>query len=75
MSCVFTFTVTRHIVQARHVGVDVPLSLLRNSSLSLEEANERLSALLHEKRLRFAPSGGFWDGRRYDEKLYVFDEA
>jgi len=72
---VFTFKVTRHIVQARPVGVDVPLSLLRNSSLSLEEANERLSALLHGKRLRFAPSGGLWDGRRYDEKLYVFEEA
>lgn len=73
--CVLTFKVTRHVVPARPVGVDVPLSLLRNPSLSVEVANKRLSALLHGKRLRHVPPGRLWGGRRYDEDLYVFEEA
>ncbi len=73
MGCVFPFKVTRHIVPARPVGVNVPLSLLRNSSLGLEEANERLSALLNGKRLRLVPPGSLWGNRRYDEDLYLFE--
>jgi len=71
---VFTFKATRHIVPARPVGVDVPLSLLRDLSLSVEEANERLSALLSQKRLRHLPQRGIWRGRRYDEDLYLFED-
>lgn len=72
---VFTFKVTRHIIPARPVGVNVPLSLLRNHSLSVQETNERLSAILHRKKIRHAPPGGIWGRRRYDEDLYVFEES
>lgn len=73
--CVFTSKTTRHIVSARPVGVDVPLSLLRNPSLSVEEANKRLSALLSRKRLRHMPPGEVWRDRRYDEDLYFFEDV
>ncbi|MFQ6053043.1 MAG: ParB N-terminal domain-containing protein [Candidatus Bathyarchaeia archaeon] len=69
---VFTFKATRHIVPARPVGVDVPLKLLREPSLTVEEVNERLSNLLAMKRLARLPAGSLWSGRRYDEDLYVF---
>lgn len=75
MGRVFTFKATRHIVPARPVGVDVPLRLLRDLKLTGEEANERLSALLSWKRLRYVPSRGIWRGRRYDEGLYIFGDA
>ena len=54
-------------------GLDVPILLLRNSHLSVEETNERLSALLHGKRLRLVSPGGLWGNRRYEEDLYVFE--
>jgi len=70
---VLTFKATRHIIPARPVGVDVPLSLLRGTSLSVEEANERLWTLLSRRRVRHLPTGSFWMGRRYDGDLYVFE--
>lgn len=70
---VFAFKATRHIVPARPVGVDVPLSLLRDSRVSVERANERLTVLLQWRMLRHEPPGGLWNGRRYDEDLYVFE--
>ncbi|RLI08434.1 ABC transporter ATP-binding protein [Candidatus Bathyarchaeota archaeon] len=71
---VFIFKATRHVIPARPLGVDVPLSLLRDPALSVEEANRRLSAHLHRKRLRRAPPGASWGDRRYDEDLYVFED-
>jgi len=72
---VFTFKATRHVIPARPVGVDVPLSLLRDPELSIEEANRALSALLSRKGLRYVPSSGVWRGRRYEEGLYIFEDA
>jgi hypothetical protein len=51
---VFTFKATRHIVPARPVGVDVPLKLLRETSLTVEEVN----------RLLAAPDTSTWIGAR-----------
>lgn len=70
---VFSFKATRHIVPARPVGVDVPLSLLRDEELTLEEANQRLKELLEGKVLRRIPPGSLRGGRRYEEELYVFE--
>lgn len=72
---VFVFKATRHIIPARPLGVDVSLSLLRDTSLSVEEANEKLSAILRRKQLRHLPPGTALNGRRYDEDLYVFEDA
>jgi hypothetical protein len=64
---------TRHIVPARPFGVDVPLALLRDDAISVEEANLRLSKILEQKSLRRVPPGYRWGSRRYDEAVYLFE--
>lgn len=73
MGRIFTFKATRHIIPARPVGVDVPLSLLQDPYLSIKEANQHLSRMLINRRLKLIPPGGIWMGRRYDENLYFFE--
>jgi hypothetical protein len=70
---VFTPKATRHRLPARPVQVNVPLELLRDKKISLEEANARLRETLEDKKLvRYEP-GTEWMGRTYDEVLYVFE--
>jgi hypothetical protein len=71
---VFTFKATRHIVPARPVGVNVPLELLKDSVLTVEEANNILRENLEGMMLKKITSGNLWWGRRYDEVLYVFED-
>ena len=52
---VFPSKATRHILPARPFGVDVPLELLRDDVISVEEANRRLSMMLEAKSLRRVP--------------------
>jgi hypothetical protein len=55
------------------VQVYIPLELLRDKEISLEEANARLRETLEDKKLvRYEP-GTEWMGRTYDEVLYVFE--
>lgn len=63
---------TRHIIPGRPVGVDVPLMLLKNHEISLEEANARLAALIERKTTEDMPPGTLWRGRRYDELTCIF---
>ena len=70
---VFTYKATRHIIPARPLGIDIPLSLLRAENLSIEEAQEAFSNILKERKFRRIPPGSLWKGRRYDEELYVFE--
>ena len=69
-----TFKVTRHIVPTRPLGGDVPLDLLKDRDISIEEANRRLSTLLKAKVLRRFSPGQVWWGRRYNEALYLFED-
>ncbi len=70
---VFPPKATRHIVPARPFGVDVPLELLRDTVISVEEANRRLSKMLEAKSLRRVPPGYRWGSRRYEEAVYLFE--
>jgi len=70
---VFPPKATRHIVPARPFGVDVPLELLRDDVISVEEANRRLSKMLEAKSLRRVPPGYRWGSRRYEEAVYLFE--
>jgi len=63
---------TRHMVPGLPVGVDVPLRLLRDPALSLEEANRRVSAMLSLRRFEKLPHGTVWRGWRYGEDIYIF---
>jgi hypothetical protein len=66
---------TRHVIPGRPVGVDVPLTLLKNHEISLEEANARLTALIVRKTTEDMPPGTVWRGRRYDEHTCIFAEG
>ena len=70
---VFPPKATRHIVPARPFGVDVPLELLRDDVISVEEANRRLSKMLEAKSLRRVPPNYRWGSRRYEESVYLFE--
>ncbi len=72
---ILTPKATRHRLPARPVGVNVPLRLLRNTDISVEEANNRLTKLLKEKKLTRYDPGTEWMGRKYDETLYVFSDS
>ena len=71
---VFTPKATRHRIPARPVSLDVPLSLLRDTTISLEEANARLAEHLNRKKVTRYDQGAEWMGRTYDEVLYLFSE-
>jgi len=64
--------VTRHVIPSRPMEIDVPLSLLTDPNLSLQEANARLDELLLRRKIDRRPPGSVIDGRRYDEELIVF---
>lgn len=66
---------TRHVIPERPVGLDVPLKLLKNHEISLEEANARLTALIERKKTEDMPPGTLWRGRRYDERTRLFIEG
>jgi hypothetical protein len=69
---VFSYKATRHVVPARPLHVDVPLSLLRGDS-GIDEVNEELRRRLERRRLRLVSAGNVFRGRRYEEAVYVFE--
>jgi hypothetical protein len=71
---VFTPKATRHRLPARPLSVDVPLSLLRNTEISLEEANAQLKEYLSSRVVKRYDQGAEWMGRTYDEVLYIFSQ-
>jgi hypothetical protein len=64
--------VTRHIIPSRPLAIDVPLSLLTDSQITRQEANDRLGELLADRKIDRRPPGSVIDGRRYDEELLLF---
>lgn len=72
---VLTPKATRHRLPARPVAVNVPLSLLKDKNISVEEANRMLYDLLKDKKLERFDPGTKWMGRTYDEVLYVFSDS
>jgi hypothetical protein len=71
---VFSCKATRHIIPARPMYLNVPLSILQDSSRSLEEVNDWLKETLEKRHLKFVPAGSVLEGRRYEEGVYVFEE-
>jgi len=70
---IFAYKATRHIIPARPMNLCVPLCLLKNNK-SLRETNEKLKIMLQKKRLKHIPPGSVFEGRRYEEDLYMFEE-
>lgn len=64
--------VTRHVIPSRPLGIDVPIRLLTDRTISREEADRKLGELLAARRINRKPPGSVVDGRRYEEELLVF---
>lgn len=69
---VFSYKATRHVVPARPLHVDVPLSMLRDDR-DVDEVNEELRRRLERRRVRLVSAGNVFKGRRYEEAVYVFE--
>jgi hypothetical protein len=64
--------VTRHIIPARPLGVNVPLIALKDRKMSLTESNQRLVSSLKTREMTHEPSGAVIEGRRYEEETFIF---
>jgi len=70
---IFTYKATRHIIPARPLHLCVPLHLLKDNR-PIREQNEMLKSILLKKKVKHLPSGSLFEGRRYEEDIYVFEE-
>jgi len=68
---VFIHKATRHVIPARPLRVNVPLSWL-TGEVSLEKAREELVKYLSRRSVKVLPPGTVLD-RKYEEELYVFE--
>jgi hypothetical protein len=64
--------VTRHIIPARPLGVNVPLIALTDRNTSLTESNQRLVSSLRTRGVTHEHSGAVIEGRRYEEETFIF---
>lgn len=63
---------TRHVIPARPMGVNVPLSLLMDRRMETEEANAVLVEQLMKRQIVRMGPGATYENRFYEEELYVF---
>ncbi|MDI6819774.1 MAG: ParB N-terminal domain-containing protein [Candidatus Hodarchaeaceae archaeon] len=68
----FAHKTTRHVVDARPMAVNVPLEWLTGDR-RLEDVNGMLIEHLSGRGVRRLPRGEVFEGRRYEEELWVFE--
>ena len=71
---VFSPKATRHMIPARPLGLNIPLSILQDPNITVVEANELLSQHLNRKRLKRIPPGEMLYNRRYEEEVFIFED-
>lgn len=69
---VFAHKTTRHVLAARPMCMDVPLGWLKGER-SLEEVNHMLIEHLSKRKVKRLLKGALFEGRRYEEELWVFE--
>lgn len=65
--------VTRHVIPARPLGVNIPLRTLTDASTRLEEANRRFIAGLQARKITRRPSRTVIEDRCYEEETFIFN--
>jgi hypothetical protein len=65
--------VTRHVIPARPLGVDVPLRILTDANMPLEKTNRQFVASLQARKIAREPPGAVIEGRRYEEETFIFN--
>jgi hypothetical protein len=68
----FAQKTTRHVVPARPLFTNVPIAWLKTTNL--ENANQQLYAHLNSKQILKKEPGSIIDGRRYEERAYLFSD-
>jgi hypothetical protein len=63
---------TRHLIPTRPLGVNVPLEMLQNKNMELEEINRKLMESLKKRRLQKLEAGSVIENRRYEEQVFLF---
>lgn len=61
---------SRHILSARPMGINFPLTYLKNRSLI--EANHEFYLWISNKKIEQMPRRTFFEGRIYDESIFLF---
>ena len=69
---VFAHKTTRHIMAARPMEVNVPLEWL-SGERPLDEVNRNMVEQLSKRGVKILPPGSIFEGRRYDDELWVFE--
>ncbi len=69
---VFSHKMTRHVVPARPMRVDVPLSWLHEN---LYVADKNMTEQLEKREVKHVPPGSEFEGREYEEELVIFEEC
>jgi len=64
--------VTRHIIPARPLSVNVPLKMLTAGDTTLTEANEEFVSSLRKRGMTQRPSRAVIESRRYEEETFIF---
>ncbi len=67
----FPCKTSRHVIPARPMGIDFPISRLRRGPL--EEVNRCFYSWVSKKKARQFPPGKDFEGRRYEESLFVLE--
>lgn len=65
--------VTRHIIPARPLSVNVPLQMLADEIPELEEVNRQFVSTLRARGVTLRPPGTIIEGRRYEEETFIFN--
>ncbi|MFX0163397.1 MAG: ParB N-terminal domain-containing protein [Candidatus Hodarchaeota archaeon] len=65
---------TRHIVPVRPLNLGIPLSLLKDYSITLSYANRQLEKILKKKRSKRLPRNQVIGGRKYPEEILLFED-
>lgn len=65
--------VTRHIIPARPLGVNIPLKTLTDRITPFQESNRAFVSSLQSRRMTRKPSGAIIGGRRYEEETFIFN--
>ena len=62
---------TRHVIPARPINVNVPISWFKETT-SLREIDKKFTEFLKKKTVMRLPPGQIVEGRYYEEELFVF---
>lgn len=63
---------TRHVIPVRPMMINTPLKWITSSERSAAEIGQAMEVALRKRGVKRLPPGVLFEGRRYEEELYVF---